>query len=81
MNLKNVNIKFPQYRKYKNNKNYFRINSAETLEEIQLIGNRKTITIMEVKILPDRNFLMDLLFNYESFAEVITEEEYFKIRA
>ena len=74
-------IKFPQYRKYKNNKNYFKIHSMESFEEIQIFGQQKIISHKEVKILPDRNFLADLLFAYENFAEEITEEEYFKIRA
>jgi hypothetical protein len=68
-------ISFPQYRKYKNNKNFFRIINAEEFEEISFIGSRKIVVAHKAKILPDRNLILDLLHD-PAFAQQITEEEY-----
>ncbi len=76
MQKENESIKFPQYRKYLNGKNYFKILSANHFEEIQRLGSQYLRQSHEVKILPDRNFLQDLLVNYHSFALVISQEEY-----
>ena len=72
-------IKFPQYRMYLNGKSYFKIISLSEFDEVQLIGSKKIITSHIVKILPDRNFIMDLLIDYSLFAEEITEKRYFDI--
>ncbi|MCB0402412.1 MAG: hypothetical protein KDD41_10040 [Flavobacteriales bacterium] len=71
-----MSISYPQYRKYKNNKSYFKILSPEGFEEILILPNKKEIHRFEAKILPDRNLIHDLTYAYESFADIITEEEY-----
>jgi hypothetical protein len=76
MATKIEDIKFPVYRKYKNNKNYFKIMSPALFEEIRLIGSKKTIMRTEAKLLPEKIFVQDLLFNYQSMADEIGEEEY-----
>ena len=73
------NIKFPQYRMYLNGKSYFKIHSLSAFDEVQLIGTKKIITSHTANILPDRNFIADLLINYRAFAVEIKEEEYVKI--
>lgn len=60
MNTMLEGIQFPLYRKYKNEKHFFKINSPDEFEEIQLIGNRTIHTKHTAKILPDRNFIYDL---------------------
>ncbi|MBA3971621.1 MAG: hypothetical protein H0X46_05660 [Bacteroidetes bacterium] len=67
---------FPQYRKYPNNKSYFKILSATAWEEIQVIGSKHILHHFTVKILPDRNFINDMINDYHSNWEVITEKEY-----
>ena len=67
---------FPQYRKYKNNKSYFKISSLTEWEEIQIIGSNYLLSKFEVKIMPDRNFIQDMLFDYASNWDVIEEKEY-----
>ena len=67
---------FPQYRKYKNNKSYFKISSLTEWEEIQIIGSNYLHTAFEVKIMPDRNFIQDMLFDYAANWDVIEEKEY-----
>lgn len=71
-----VEINFPQYRKYKNGKSFFKIISPTEWEEIQIIGSQKTNHHFEVKILPDRNFINDMLFDYENNWIKIEENEY-----
>jgi hypothetical protein len=73
-------ITFPQYRMYKNGKRYFKFFSGEEFEEIQLVGSKKIVTAHKAKILPDHNFVYDLLMNYKDFAEEITEEKYNSVK-
>ena len=69
-------IVFPQYRKYKNGKSCFMILSSEEFEEKNKMGSKIRTHRYKATILPDRNFILDLLTQYSDFAEVITEEEY-----
>ncbi|MBA2610479.1 MAG: hypothetical protein H0U95_00815 [Bacteroidetes bacterium] len=78
MDFKDIN--FPVYRKYKNNKSYFKIIQPNLFEEIQLIGNKKTIKQIEAKQYPEMLFIRDLVFNYSEMAEKISEAEFLKIR-
>lgn len=69
-------MKFPLYRKYSNNKSYFKVFSNDKFEEIQFIGKHCYIETFEVKILPDRNFISDLIVNYGGHWLSIDEKEY-----
>lgn len=71
-----LGMKFPVYRKYLNGMSFFRIDNPEHFEEIRRIGSRYLITSHEVKILPDRNLVHDLIHDYTNFAEEIGSEEY-----
>lgn len=66
---------FPTYRKYKNNKNYFKIISNHEFDEISFIGSKPIVTKHIAKILPDRNFISDLLYD-SNLAEHSTQKEY-----
>ncbi|CAG0989196.1 MAG: hypothetical protein HND27_03030 [Bacteroidetes bacterium] len=66
---------FPQYRKYKNNKSYFKILSEQEFYEIQLQRNQKNIYHVKVKILPDRNYLQDMLHNYTEYWDKCDKNE------
>jgi len=72
-------MKFPIYRKYKNNKHFFKIMSMNEFEEISFIGKKLIVTLHQVTILPDRNFISDLLHDIGNTAEIATEEEYQQI--
>jgi hypothetical protein len=65
---------FPQYRKLINEKSYYRIDSADSLTEVQRTGERYTMHELRVKILPERILIADLLeaesSNYMKIAEV-----------
>lgn len=67
---------FPQYRKYSNNQNYFKIVSASEFEEISFIGTKSIIKKHVATILPDRNFIHDLLHDVGTTSVICTEEEY-----
>ena len=73
-------ITYPQYRKYNNGKSYFKIISSEEFEEIQVLGNKKTLHHFNAKILPDRNYIYDLTFNYQEYWLVCDKEEYEKLK-
>jgi hypothetical protein len=74
-------VTYPQYRKYKNEKCYFCILSATEFEEIQLLGSRFFLHRFQAKILPDRNLIYDMTFDYTSNWEVIGQTEYEAIRS
>jgi hypothetical protein len=67
---------FPLYRKYKNNKNYFKVISENEFEELSIIGTKLIINSHQAKILPDRNFIFDLIENSDSLFLNSSEEEY-----
>jgi len=69
-------MKYPQYRKYPNNKSFFKIVSAEEFEEILVLGDIHTLHVFNVKILPDRNFIYDMTFDYKNNWAEISESEY-----
>lgn len=71
---------FPQYRKYTNEKTFFKIISTTRWEELQIVGSKVILSQFEVKILPDRNFLNDMLNNVENSWIVIDADEYEQYR-
>jgi hypothetical protein len=71
-----MTITYPQFRKYPNDKSYFKIISAAEWEEIQVIGNKYILHQFTVKIMPDRNYLHDMTFDFKDNWVAITEDEY-----
>ena len=78
--MKLEDIHFPVYRKYKNNKSYFKIIHARLFEEIQVIGSKKIIKQTEAKLFPEVLFVQDLILHYDAMADEISEEQYLKIK-
>ncbi len=76
----NETITYPQYRKYLNGKVYFKIISNTEWEEIQQIGKKFILNSFTSKILPDRNFLHDLIYNYEENCLDISKTEYEEVK-
>ena len=54
-------IQFPQYRKYSNNKNFFKILSPKEFEEIQVIGSKKIQRNVLANQFPEMNLIIDLV--------------------
>ncbi|MFN5183111.1 MAG: hypothetical protein ACK5D5_08840 [Bacteroidota bacterium] len=69
-------IAFPQFRKYKNDKSYFKILSMETFEEKYFIGKKMMKREFTAVQYPEKLFVRDLLFNYGEIGLKITQEEY-----
>jgi len=67
--------KFPVYRKYTNNKNYFKIIHANEFTEVSVIGKQVIIKKIEAKIYPDKMFILDLINCIPPILK-ITEEEF-----
>ncbi|MES2567399.1 MAG: hypothetical protein V4565_11060 [Bacteroidota bacterium] len=67
---------YPAYRKYKNNKNFFKVINENEFEEISFIGTKIVVVKHFAKILPDRNFISDLLHDIGNTCELSTQEEY-----
>ena len=66
---------FPVYRKYINNKSYFKVFDSESFEEIQILGNNYWVHEFKAKILPDRYFIKDLIeMEGERWVEISAED-------
>lgn len=66
-------MEFPIYRRYKNEKSYFKILDEHTFIEYKVNINRLESHHFEAKILPERNYIQDMLYDYEPHWEVIDE--------
>ncbi len=78
--MSNKVTQFPQYRRYLNGRNYFCFFSLNQFEEIRGLGSKWIVETQDVKILPDRNLVQDLLFDYARIAEEISAESYASVR-
>ncbi len=72
----NQTVVYPIYRKYPHNKTFFKIFSDTEFEELQIIGDYYSITKIKAAILPERNYIYDLTFDYHNHWDVISEQEY-----
>ncbi len=71
-------IKYPIYRKYPHNRTFFKVLSPDEFEELQLLGKKYSVSKIKAKILPDRNFIFDLTFDYKNNWLEIQAAEYEK---
>ena len=69
---------FPVYRKYTNNKNYFKIINNNEFIEVSVIGKQVIIKKIEAKIYPDRLFILDLINCIQPILK-ISEKEFSSI--
>ncbi|MDA8714832.1 hypothetical protein N9M27_03045 [Flavobacteriales bacterium] len=69
-------MKFPVYRKYSNNRSYFKILSHNAFEEIQLVGQKAVKYTHAVSNFVDRNLLNDMLICHEERWVIISEKDY-----
>ena len=67
---------FPQFRKYKNNLSYFKIESNERFIEWKRMTNKWEKIEIEATILPDRVFIADMLEANSLYWDNITETEF-----
>ena len=71
-----MKIDFPQFRKYNNELSYFKIIDDITFIEYKRLGSKIERFEFKAKILPDRNFLFDMLYNYKTNWIKIDEVEF-----
>ncbi len=67
---------FPLYRKYPNNKSFFKLLNENEFEEIQFIGDKGFIFRFKAKILPDRYLIRDMIDLKDKAWVEINSEEY-----
>jgi len=66
---------FPQYRKYKNGQSYFEILSENEFLEYKIQINKVEKELFTARILPDRNMINDMLYNYEDHWDEVEKED------
>lgn len=64
------------YRKYANDKSFFKIVSPEKFEEKQVVGRKVFHHIIEAKIYPDKLRIQDMIENTNNQWLESSEEEY-----
>jgi len=69
-------MEFPQYRRYTNGKSYFEISSAEEFTEYQVQFGTLIKSHFKANILPDRNYISDMLYDYHAHWEEIDRQEF-----
>ena len=69
-------LNYPLYRKYLNEKSFFKILSPTEFEEIIETGGKYFLNRFTAVILPDYNLIQDMTLNYEKHWKVISEREY-----
>ena len=74
-----TDITYPVYRKYPHNKTFFKINSDEQFEELNIAGNKYSLHKFHAKIHPDRMYIFDLVHNYHEHYIEIDEAEYKRV--
>jgi len=66
---------FPVYRKYLNNKKFFKILNDNEFEEISFIGDKVVVINHIATLFPDKMFISDLLHD-ENIAKISSKNEY-----
>ncbi|MEQ8323384.1 MAG: hypothetical protein RIC15_00975 [Vicingaceae bacterium] len=72
---------FPQFRKYTNNQSFFKVLSEDEFEEVKKMPTGYALHRFRVKILPDRNYVSDMLDCANGHWVKIPETEYTKLYA
>lgn len=73
-----MNILFPAYRKLSNLKQYYKINSQNEFEEIQLVGSIKNHFVHQAEQYPEKLKIIDMLALKSPYLES-NEQEWTKI--
>jgi hypothetical protein len=70
-------MEFPQYRKYPNDKSFFRIESPEAFTELKRMGSKHySIHHQRAEIHPDRMYIMDMLQMQDAHWVISTQSEF-----
>lgn len=74
-------LNFPIYRKYDNDKSFFRIDSVEHFIELKLTGKLKEKFEFKAKIHPDRVFIQDMISMENGHWVESTKEEFEEVKS
>jgi len=66
-------MEFPIYRRYKNEKSYFKVIDKQSFTEYKVAVSRLETHHFKANILPDRNYIHDMIFDFEPYWEAIDE--------
>jgi hypothetical protein len=69
-------VTYPVYRKYPHGNTWFKVVSDGEFDELQVLGQKFSVMRHTAKILPDFNYIGDLVFNYEPYWVAVTEAEW-----
>ena len=73
-------LEFPLYRKYPNNRSYFKVFSAQEWVELRVEPGRNVVKYdFKATTLPDRNFLNDMMAAQKAHWVEISENEFNKV--
>ncbi len=67
---------YPQYRKYLNDRSWFKILDESSFEELIISGNNYNVKSFEILTFVDRNMMMDMLADNGKNWLVISKIEY-----
>jgi len=67
---------YPIYRKYPNNKSFFKITAPDRFEEVKLTGRSAELHVFEAKIFPDRQLIQDMTDMVGGYWELSSREEF-----
>lgn len=69
-------MEYPQYRKYKNNLSYFKIDGPDSFTEWKKSVDHWERFDIKAKILPDRNYIQDMLVDFELYWDKLTQAQF-----
>ncbi len=70
-----IKIDYPIYRKLSNNRSFYKVIDSKKFEEIQIIGTKRRIQLIEAKQYPELLFIQDLIaFNHLGILESSEKE-------
>lgn len=72
---------FPVYRKYPDNRSFFAIYNENEFEEIKLLGNFYSVHRIKATILPERNYISDMLNLHNNHWVESSESEFTTIKS
>ena len=72
---------FPQFRKYTNGASFFRVDSPEHFDELKKMPSGFVQYSFQARILPDRNYIMDMLNCDSNYWVKISKSDYELINA
>jgi hypothetical protein len=78
---KNMSVQFPLFRKYSNEKNFFKIISLNEFEEIQLIGKNALISKTKASIYPEKLKILQMIQLNDGISTQSNALEYEKIKS